>query len=239
MRLIKQGILSLLKRLGYTLNRTDPSTKNVASSMALALARIKNVGIAPTSIIDVGSAKGRWTKVAKEYFPLARYTLVEPLHEQIQRMDDNIISENDKIVIAVAGDKKQTVPFTILEDLDGSGLYGGSGKVRQAEMIRLEDLIDTERVLIKLDTHGYEMEIFEGIGSKWENVSALVIEVYGFFVSPTGRLFHDVSLFLAGKGFRLFDIVEIVRRKSDQAFWQADAVFIRADHPLFKNNSYQ
>jgi hypothetical protein len=71
-----------------------------------------------------------------------------------------------------------------------------------------------------------------------KNTIVIVVEVYGFHVSPTGQLFHDVSGYLLGKGFRLFDIVDVMRRAKDNAFWQADAVYLKKDHPVFSNNQY-
>ena len=69
-------------------------------------------------------------------------------------------------------------------------------------------------------------------------MSLLVIEVYGFYVSPTCLLFNQLTTYLDGFGFRLIDMVDIMRRPGDQAFWQCDAFYIRKDHPVFANNSY-
>ena len=94
-------------------------------------------------------------------------------------------------------------------------------------------------LLLKLDTHGYEIPIFEGANSVLADAMAVIVEVYGFYVSPTARLFHDVSDYLSNRGVRLFDIVDVMRREKDGAFWQADAVFVREDQGLFADNSYK
>jgi hypothetical protein len=65
-----------------------------------------------------------------------------------------------------------------------------------------------------------------------------VIEVYGFHISPTCLIFHELSAELDKLGFRLIDIVDIMRRPDDNAFWQCDAFFIKNDHPIFLSNSY-
>jgi len=40
------------------------------------------------------------------------------------------------------------------------------------------------------------------------------------------------------KGFRLIDIVDVMRRTKDQAFWQCDAFFVPVNHPAFLYNSF-
>jgi hypothetical protein len=42
---------------------------------------LKNLGFAPTHILDVGANRGNWTRAALKYFPDAIYTLVEPQDE--------------------------------------------------------------------------------------------------------------------------------------------------------------
>jgi hypothetical protein len=39
-------------------------------------------------------------------------------------------------------------------------------------------------------------------------------------------------------GYRLFDIVDIMNRPTDKAFWQCDAFFIKKDNPVFQTNTY-
>ena len=60
------------------------------------------------------------------------------------------------------------------------------------------------------------------------------MEVYGFKISPTCLVFHEMSDYSSQLGFKLIDIVDIMRRPGDQVFWQADAFYIRKDHPVFE-----
>ena len=66
-----------------------------------------------------------------------------------------------------------------------------------------------------------------------EKTVAIIFEVYGFNISPTGKLFHEVTIYLSDKGFRLFDIVDVTRRPADNAFWQADAVYRQKSNQVF------
>jgi hypothetical protein len=40
-------------------------------------------------------------------------------------------------------------------------------------------------------------------------------------------------------GFRSFDLAGPMLREYDNAFWQVDLLFARADEPMFTHNSYR
>ncbi len=212
--------------------------------MISALNRIKNQGIDPDIVVDIGAAKGSWTQKSSIIWPDSKYVLIEPLKEQIEAIPA-YITENKSIEIleAVAGEQAGTVDFTVTADLDGSGVYGGEGSEnRRIKVVALDDILSRNRdkkYLLKLDTHGFEMQIFSGAEQILKSTEAIIVEVYGFHVSPTAKLFHKVSAYLFDKGFRLFDIVDIMRRPGDNAFWQADAVYLRSEHEVFRDNHYK
>ena len=176
-------------------------------------------------------------------WPNAHYLLVEPLQEQIDRMSAIRHQGNVTLRKGIAGNSNGDIDFDISEDFDGSGVYGGkAANIRRVSQFRLGDepcLHDKNSLLVKLDSHGYEIPILEGCQQILPQISAFVIEVYGFHVSPTACLFHELSEHLFRAGFRLFDIVDIMRREKDSAFWQADAVFIPSTHQLFQDNEYR
>lgn len=220
----------------------NPVIRGNDSTQNKAMKRLIGVGISPDLVIDVGAAKGVWTTDSLTHFPNANYVLIEPIKEQIEHMDPSLRSSpNITVVNAVAGSEKGEVKFNITPDLDGSGVYAdGIGEERLIPVVRLDEVTEGKpgRILLKLDTHGYELPILEGCSGIWGRMDCMIIEVYGFHVSPTGPLFHELSAFLAEKGFRLYDVVDFVRRKKDNAFWQADAVYLRSDSKVFQDNSY-
>ena len=211
-------------------------------TMGFALSRLKNLGINPSTIIDVGAASGSWTKQAIMHWPKATYHLIEPLEEQfgrLQKLQEKY--KGIKIHAGVAGEVKNKVNFSVTGDLDGSGVYGDNAEnVRQVDVYPIDELVGSQgtNFLIKLDTHGYEIPILKGASGTLKKTDALIIEVYGFYVSPTAILFHEISDYLMKIGFRLYDIVDVMRREKDQAFWQADAVYLKSDHPVFSDNRY-
>ena len=240
---MKGLVKNLLNKAGYEVKKLS-TTKHFPSAHRMddALCRIKKLGIAPKCIVDVGAAEGKWTQKAMHYWPDAHYELIEPIKEQVPTLD-NLVAEHDNVNYhtVVAGAELGSVPFSVSEDLDGSGVYGSqAANVRELPILTIDDIVAQRQgpYLIKLDTHGYEVPILKGANKALKDTEALIVEVYGFYVSPTGLLFHQLSVWLEEKGFRLYDIVDVMRRQNDLAFWQADAVYLKADHKIFQDNAY-
>lgn len=240
MRAIKHFFKKVFNQFGYEISRIG--FNSLSGNMEGAISRLRSIGIDPAIVIDMGAAKGSWTQLALKRWPDSNYFLVEPLKEQIAQIP-NTIKENQLIKITEAAVGRHTGEeiLTIADDLDGSGLYGGGGaNTRKVPIVAIDDLLKKTKgtVLLKLDTHGFEIPIFEGAEETLKRTDVVIVEVYGFHVGPLGKLFHEVSGYLESKGFRLFDIVDIIRRSKDKAFWQADAIYIRSKHEVFTDKSY-
>lgn len=244
--MIKQLVILILKICGYKISRIEPaSSKKMISlhSMEMALRRLKEKTINPDLIVDIGAAKGTWTELSLEVWPESNYLLIEPIIEQIEQIPNDLSERrNVSIVAGVAGEEEGEIQFSVTDDLDGSGVYGNnSSNLRTVKVVPLDSIAsikNSQSIVLKLDTHGFELPIFEGGDDSLKRTEAIIVEVYGFYVSPTGKLFHELSSYLEEKGFRLFDIVDVVRRPDDDAFWQADAVFLKQNNEIFKSNAY-
>ena len=241
--MMKKLLLKLINRLGYRLVKIQRNTNaNSVSNMSGGLERLCKLGIISELVIDIGAAKGSWTALAMKFWPKAKFFLIEPLKEQIDCIPANILENTSlKIIEGVAGETEGTITFNVSDDLDGSGIYGLGEHQREVKVYALDNILKGNQgaVLLKLDTHGYDIPIFDGAMDTLKKTEAIFVEVYGFYVSPHGKLFHEISAYLFEKGFRLFDIVDMARRKKDTAFWQADAIYLRADHSIFSDNNYR
>lgn len=253
MRLVhkfKKLVNLLISKVGYkivsvkSLQQLKEGGKTGHNTMSAALLRLQDMNINPATVVDVGAASGKWTQLANEVWPKATYCLIEPLHENGPELDALVESDRSRFewFPGVAGSDSGTVAFNVTKDLDGSGIYGSQdGDMRIVPVYKLDIILENKQVpiVIKLDTHGYELPILDGAIETLKSTEALIIEVYGFYVSPTAILFNKLSDHLEKLGFRLYDIVDVVRREKDLAFWQADAVYIKDNNPIFKNNRYQ
>lgn len=216
-----------------------------ANKMSSGLMRCKNRGFTPTTIIDVGAAEGKWTLDAMKIWDNSNFVLFEPLKERDKDMDIIAATHRNCFVVkAGAGDKKGQINFYVTEDLDGSGIAdnGTGADKRIINITTIDDEIGRLALdgpfLLKLDTHGYEVPIIEGALSTLKETELCVIECYGFQIAPKSLLFWEMCQYMDLKGFRLIDIVDVMHREKDKAFWQCDAFFAPKHHESFKYSTY-
>lgn len=207
--------------------------------------RLRQRGISPGTIVDIGAGSGRWTRKALLHFPKVRYLLIEPLEERrtaLQKL--NYEHPNVEFVLAAAGDKPGEALLTVAPDLDGSSIHsGGAGKVvRMVPVITLD--IEMQRrnlpapYLVKFDTHGFELPILEGAAGFLKNACVLILEAYNFQLTERCLRFHEMCAHMESLGFRCADIADPMQRPSDHLLWQVDLVFLPANSPLFASRNY-
>ena len=232
--------------LGYEVKRKKkPAPKK--SPMALGLGRFYNLQLPIHGIIDVGAARGTWSIEASHFWPNASYLLMEPLKERQLCLEALTKTyRNFSFAPYAAGNKKTTIEFVIADDLDGSGIASSAtdpSLIRSVPVVRIDDVVNEANVkgpyIIKLDTHGFEVPILEGCSGVLENVDLFIIECYGFQIVDNSLLFWQMCEYMQGLGYRLFDMVDVLHRPTDNAFWQCDAFFIKQSSPVFNSNSYK
>lgn len=215
--------------------------------MAMGFQRFTTLDLPISSVIDVGAAAGTWSIKALNIWPNASYLLLEPLQER-KLVLESLVKNHPKFRFMpfAAGNRKSNIDFIITDDLDGSGVASsGSDRslVRSVEVIRLDDAVREHNLqgpfVVKLDTHGFEVPIIEGCNGFLNDVSLFIIECYGFRIADNSLLFWEMCQYMDRLGFRLFDIVDIMYRPKDGAFWQCDAFFIPRTNQIFKYNSYR
>lgn len=208
------------------------------------MTRAKKRGLAPATIIDIGASDGIWSLRAQRHFPDARFLLFEPLEERRAALERLKANGRFDFVLAAAGERTGTVPFTVDAALDGSGvaLEGSSRGQRTVATEAVDAAVSSRRLggpfVLKLDTHGYELPILSGAAKTLEQTHLLIIESYNFKLGPDSLRFHELCVWLEMRGFRCCDLADPMRRPRDGAFWQVDLAFAPANSPLFLSNSY-
>ena len=197
----------------------------------------------PTIVYDLGAAEGNWTINAKTVWPNAKFILVEPLVEQKVTLENLCLTNENLIYIqGAAGAKEDKMTISVSSDLDGSGFYG-TGNLREVAIYSLDQINMlyqlTGSYFLKFDTHGFELPILQGAKETLKNTVGIIMECYNYKISPTAILFQHMILKMENLGFRVFDMVNILRRPKDQSIWQCDIIFLRIDHPFFISQNYQ
>lgn len=197
------------------------------------------------SIIDLGAARGEWSRMALRLFPQARVVGVDPLEERepyLRKLKE--LHDRYDYVLAVAGkDEGGSVQLAVTPDLDGSSVHGREGVVREVP-VRSLDAIAAEKHLegpffLKFDTHGFERPILESGAAVLAQTKYIVMEAYNYRHTPDTMLFHEMIEYMGSMGYRVFNLVDVLNRKFDGALWQIDLFFAREDDAIFSSDSYR
>lgn len=245
---------TLAKRLQRAANRLlDPLGLHVirarhASGMDDILARAAARGLSPATIIDIGASDGVWSLGARRHFPAARFLLFEPLDEQRPALEKLGRKFGFEIVNAVAGATTGTAAMRVGDDLDGSSVVSSSdassigGRSRTVPVESVDGAAARLSLhgpfLLKLDTHGYEKEVFGGASDVLKQTCLIVVESYNFKLHDNCLRFHELCSWLEERGFRCCDLADPMRRPGDGVLWQMDLVFAPSGSPCFAKASF-
>lgn len=227
---------NLKKAIWRTIEANPEALAPYLLSHANALRRIRNRGLECRSVIDVGASDGRWTRMARDFWPEARYHLIEGFHYWDGALrsftgGDERLSYTLAAAGACDGDtsffNSVDEPFGGSTDPQPDGAHWTVAQVaidREVERRGLEGPF-----LIKLDTHGAERGILAGAAETLRQTSLLIVEMYNFGTEE--RRFPQMVQHIEDLGFHCIDIGEPMFRDRDKAFWQIDFFFVRKDRP--------
>lgn len=233
---VRRTIIRTLQLLGYDFDKI---------SLEGVLERFVHRGTRINTVIDIGASNGMWTKRCVKYLPDAHYFLVEaqPPHEPaLRKLREKM--PNMSYIMAAAGDREGVINF------DASELFGGLAghePFSENNIVVPVTTIDAQvkqrklqpPFLLKLDTHGFELAIFEGAQETLRQTALLVVEVYNFRLTQDSLRFHEMCSVLEEKGFRTVDICEPLHRPDDRALWQFDLFFEPVGSSVFDSDSYK
>jgi FkbM family methyltransferase len=244
---MRQLIHSLLGRLGFSVHRSGRS--NRFDAMEEVLQRLHRLGYQPLRIIDGGSNVGQWATIARRTFPSAHIDLVEP-QEGCQPALAAIAAADPAMAlhpVALASIDHATVS---LSGVGSSGAWVARPGQRPdddaVEVITrsLDSLFDAtvqlaDRLLLKLDLEGYELEALAGGPSILCKAEAVVIEVSFYADSRSAKpVFNAVHKHMSAAGFHLFDIVALGDRARDGRLRTGDLLYIRQDSPCLSDCAF-
>jgi FkbM family methyltransferase len=230
---------SLLHRLGVQVVPADGARTMRDGLRSIALRHQVR------SIVDVGASDGRWSLAARAFFPDASYLLIEAradAHEPALRKLKERLPDLDYI-LAAAGSRSGTIHFDATDAFGGVASDQPTGAHDIVVPVTTVDAEVSRRALqgpflLKLDTHGFEVPIFEGARETLKRTEIIVVESYNFTVLPGALRFHELAYFLEERGFRCIDIVDLMHRPCDGALWQLDAFFVPKSSAEFAQDRY-
>jgi FkbM family methyltransferase len=217
-----------------------------AASTDRALERIVKRGMGLGTIVDVGASNGSWSEVCMRHFPEAKYFLLEAQSCHSRALAAFCQQHpNAQYVLAAAGNEDGSCFFDDGDPFGGLASNAETDKCKtMLTMVRLDSALQKVGLpgpyLLKLDTHGFELQIIQGAEEMLRNTELAVIEAYVFRLNDGALLSHELCVEMDKRGFQMIDFSEPLWREkdNDMALWQWDLFFVRKDNPVFRSNTY-
>ena len=247
---MKRLIKALLRRVGWKIVRADLSGGQ-SHGLPAFFYLLKSLGFSPKHIVDVGANHGGWTRTAVEYFPSAKYTLIEP-QAQLRASIQDLIDKGVDLhwISSGAGDRSGELAFTVALRDDSSCFVRASNEVRPetaSEIVvpvrPLNELVMNTGCrapnLVKVDAEGFDLRVLDGASQLLGKTEVILVEVAvcePHFENTTAA----VILRMSEAGYKLFDITDLNREPKHRALWLCEFAFILRDSSLLGNlTSYE
>jgi len=235
------GIIALWRRI----KSTHILPQRPFNSFNWNLANLKQRGINIKTIIDIGASNGSWTKSIMDVFPESDYFLIEAnMYHKNELEKFTKDNNNVKYILAAAGDKVGEIYFDNSDPFGGLALYEKpEGPFTTVPLVTVDQCIYENELkgpfLLKLDTHGFEVPIFNGSEKMLKETNIIIVEAYNFKIAKDSLLFYEMCGYLSKYGFRCNGIIDVSYRPKDNFLWQMDLVFIKDTREEFKYNNFK
>jgi FkbM family methyltransferase len=217
------------------------------SSMFGSLWNVKQLGLEPETVIDVGAGLG--TFEIYEAFPKSRYLLIEPIAENepyIKKICQHL--ERADYIIAAASKEEGLVPLQvnlsnfihsyISEEGEASS---ETFELRTIPAVTLDEICKNRQLegpyLIKVDVDGRELDVLAGATQTLQNTELVIVEVTLYVTARFDKMCAAID-FMKQQGFVAYDIVDLGYRLSDSALFQVDMVFVKESGQFTKESRY-
>jgi len=234
----------IFKRLaaacGVEVTRLTSGPNRDRCSLFGSLRTAAAVDFAPATILDVGAARGVWSRQAAHAWPEARFLLVDPLQENRAALSEVVGGLSDAAFeMAAVGREVGPTVIHVHPDLDGSSLYeereeAVKGTIRSVAMTTVDQLVQDHNLrgpfLLKADVQGAELAVVDGAHLTLKQTGLVVLEVslFDFFLGAGPQLGELVAA-MGERGFVVWDIFGMGYRPIDGALAQVDMAFVRRD----------
>jgi FkbM family methyltransferase len=206
----------------------------------LGLLRLRESGLNPDFLLDVGASSGCFSFVAALVYPKLRYVLVEPLaslyREQKERYCwlGDLHPEFEFVEVAVS-DKRGKVKINVATELCSSSLYplaaADTAKTMEVEALTLDD-IDAQkglqgRGILKLDIQFAEHLALRGAKRLIRKIDVILMEVAVERLYKDTMVLSEVVRHMDKAGFRYHDDLGEYRRPENDMLCTKDVLFLR------------
>jgi FkbM family methyltransferase len=209
------------------------------SGETMRLEEVRDLGINPTVILDIGAHSGQFYRWAKRTWPTSAIWMVEAneVHERI--LKNITLGTDDEYLIAVLGDEERDVTFYTRSDkphTEGASYYKENAYWDIPQLVmqipkRLQKLDnvfeDIQFDIIKMDTQGSELDIIKGGKNLCKKASAIILEVSLVDLNEGAPTYDEVIGFMDDFGFE--EKMSIGEHYDGDEIIQKDLVFLNEE----------
>ena len=204
------------------------------------LTRLKDQGIRPIRIIDVGARDGSWSWSASQVYPDAEYILFEPLPNRFnQQSREHYLKSlhRSHIIEAALGDCDCESEFKYSVDAAGKTLFNIPAEATgwqsaKVQVNRLDQLARSHgwsgSTIMKIDVASAEHLVLAG-GKEFvsRNVDVVLLELTINKKHPAAKSYRDMLYLMDELGFELVDEMEARRCLKTGQLLQKNTVFVK------------
>ena len=234
---MKALVQSLLRPFGLRLARLESApARDFGTDVLISV--LKRFGFSPRHVVDVGANHGNWTRAALQFFPEAKYTLLEPQDElKVHIQDLQMAGHKIQWINAGASDKSETLPFHLSHRDDSSTFVEGEESSLETipmQVFSLDDVLLKYELpvpeMVKIDAEGFDLKVLQGAKTLLGNTEVFLLEAA--VLCPYENSVAAAVQFMTEHDYHLIDITEINRSPKHNVLWLTELAFLRNGSPL-------
>ena len=204
--------------------------------LRIMLGRLRDHGLVPQNIVDVGSGDGAWSSVASQIFPDAKFVLIEPLQPHYSRQDRKhfaqSIRECDELNVGV-GDSQGRNEVSennafVYRQVPSDGDRIGDQWATLDAIAEEKEL--TGPALLKIDSRNVESLVLAGgVDFVKDCVETMILTVDLLPKHATSKSYGEFLILMDSLEFQLVDESEARRCPTTNILLAKNLVFVKRE----------
>ena len=233
----------LANLLGYDLLKHKTKQATLESHLMVLFERL-NIQV----VIDVGANKGQYAQFLRKIGFNGSIISFEPVSSTYKILEQNSIHDDSWMVFNVGlGSKNETLKINVstVSELAsihepsqyGLKLFGDSMLSEKSEtinVIQLDSFMDehkqrldiTGNCFLKMDTQGYDLEVFKGALGSLDSIVGLQSEIPLKSIYSSVQNYHDILKFYEANRFEISGVYPVSRDSDTFGLIEVDCVMV-------------
>jgi FkbM family methyltransferase len=194
-------------------------------------------------IVDGGANRGGTIDLFLKQYKNPTIHAFEPIPELVDVLRNRYGNNKNIFIHGMAlGVANNPISFNVVDNLVSSSIlsptetnrnyHGSKMDIKQTvevPMVRLDNVLDDDIDILKLDLQGYELEALRGCGSLLDSTKIITTEVEFIPLYEGQPLFADIDTFLRSHNFKLLNLYDLWTHPDGQ-LTAGDAAYLNRRH---------